>query len=144
MPHMGIVEQTSGERNFKEHKATRCRALGRFSFPPLAAQSQLASGEAQNAATFRGSAITSYQSPVHGLRLDHGFVLRQLRPQTPLQLLAEFRDLHSRHHNELARQHFARIVVIWQLAGYTAILAILVPAESPVRNCFRADELKAA
>src|SRR5207245_10950612 len=28
MLHMGIVEQTSGERNFKEHKATRCRALG--------------------------------------------------------------------------------------------------------------------
>ena len=117
MPHIGIVEQTIGERNFKERK-------GRHR-------------------TGRSSGVHQPRVTNHCSRLDHGFVLRQLRPQAPLQLLAEFRNLHSRHHDELTRQHFPRIIVIWQLAGHTAILAILVPAESPVRNCFRADELEA-
>ena len=51
-------------------------------------------------------------------------------------------DFHSRHHNELAAQHLPLLLIIGQLAAYAAILAILVPAESPIRNRFRADKLK--
>jgi hypothetical protein len=70
-------------------------------------------------------------------------IARQLRPQAPLQLLAQLADLHPRHHNELAAQHLARLVIIGQLAGDPAILTILIPAEPTVRDRFRADELKA-
>src|SRR6266403_1240359 len=75
---------------------------------------------------------------------SHRLILRQFYPQAPLQLLAELRNFHARHHDELARQHFARIVIIRQLASYTAILAILIPAKSPVGYGIRADELKAS
>src|SRR6266478_8671584 len=66
----------------------------------------------------------------------------QLRPQAPLQFLAHFRDFHPRHHDELAAQHLVRLVLIRQLARHAAILAILVPAEAPVRNRFGTDELE--
>src|SRR5258707_8658745 len=68
----------------------------------------------------------------------------QLRSQTPLQLLAQFGHFHARHHDEFAAQHLARFVIVRQLAGYATILAFLVPAESSIRNRFRADELEAA
>src|SRR5258706_3812875 len=77
------------------------------------------------------------------LRPVHGLVLRQLGAQAPLQLLAELGDFHSWHHDELAGQHLPRVIVVRQLAAHTAILAILIPAESPVRNGLRADELEA-
>src|SRR5579863_6473847 len=75
--------------------------------------------------------------------LAHGLILRQFGAQAPLQFLAQLGDFHSRHHDEFARQHLARIIVVRQLAAYPAILAILIPAEAPVRNRLRADELKA-
>src|SRR4030095_3455342 len=84
------------------------------------------------------------ESPVNSSGLDHSFILRQFGAQAPFELLAQLRDFHPRHHNELAGQHFPRIIVIRQLAAHSAILAILVPAESPIRNRLRADELKAA
>src|SRR6267143_3596240 len=71
-------------------------------------------------------------------------VRRQLRPQTPLQLLAQLRHFHARHHDKFAAQHLARLVVVRQLAGHPAVLAFLVPAESSIRNRFRANELEAA
>src|SRR6202022_2444496 len=74
----------------------------------------------------------------------NGRIRRQLGAQAPLQLLADFRDYNSRHDDKFAAHHFARFVVIGELAGNTAILALLVPAEAPVRNRFRADELKTA
>src|ERR1700730_12525350 len=69
---------------------------------------------------------------------------RQLRAQTPLQFLAQLRHFHARHYDELTAQHLARFIIIRQLAGNAAILAFLVPAESAVRDRFRADELETA
>ncbi len=66
----------------------------------------------------------------------------QLRAQAPFQFLAHFRDIHPRHHDELAAQHLVRFVLIRQLAAHTAILAILVPTEASIRYRFRTDELK--
>src|SRR5579862_3745666 len=77
------------------------------------------------------------------LRLNHGFILWQLRAQAPLQFLAQLIHFHARHHDELARQHLARLIIIRQLAAYPAILAILIPAEAPVRNGLRAEKLEA-
>jgi hypothetical protein len=73
-----------------------------------------------------------------------GGVRGELGAETPLQLLAHVGDFHAGHHDEFAGEHFARLVIIGELASYAAILAILIPAEAPVRNSFRADELKAA
>src|SRR6476620_9784946 len=81
---------------------------------------------------------------IFGLWLDDRLVLRQLSSQAPLELLAQFADFHSRHHDELTSQHFARVIVIRQLASYATVLAILVPAKPAIRNRLRADELKTA
>src|SRR6266446_1440686 len=78
------------------------------------------------------------------LLLGNCQVGRQLRPQTPLQLLAQLRHFHAGHHDKFAAQHLARLVVVRQLTRYAAILAFLVPAEASIRNRFRADELEAA
>src|SRR6267378_7201375 len=78
------------------------------------------------------------------LLLGNCEVGRQLRPQTPLQLLAQLRHFHAGHHDKFAAQHLARLVVVRQLAGHPAVLAFLVPAKSSVWNRFRADELEAA
>jgi len=74
----------------------------------------------------------------------NGCVRRQLGAQAPLQFLADFGDFHSGHDDEFAAQHLARFVVIGELAGNPAILALLVPAEAPVGDRFGTDELKAA
>ena len=71
----------------------------------------------------------------------HRGVGRQLRTQAPLQFLAQIGNFHAGHDNELAGEHFADFIVI---ATHAAILAILVPAETAVRNGFRADELETA
>src|SRR6266849_5734977 len=71
-------------------------------------------------------------------------IRRQLRPQAPLQLLAQLGHFHARHNDELAAQHFPRLVIIRQLAGNAAILAFLVPAEPSIRNGLWADKLKTA
>src|SRR5579859_1823939 len=78
-----------------------------------------------------GTRITNTPDPSP---MPNGRITRQLRPQAPLQLLAQLRDFHPRHHDELAAQHFPRFVVVRQLARYAAILAILVPAKPSVRN----------
>ena len=71
-------------------------------------------------------------------------IRRQLGAQAPFQFLADFRDFHSSHDNKFAAQHLASFVVIRELTGYTAILALLVPAEPAVGNRFGADELETA
>src|SRR5215471_6207972 len=68
----------------------------------------------------------------------------QFGAQAPLQLLTQFRDFHSRHHDELAREHFARLIVVGKLACDAAILTILIPAKTAIRDCFRTDELEAS
>jgi hypothetical protein len=70
-------------------------------------------------------------------------VSSELGAQAPPQFLAHFRHFHAGHYDELARKHFAGLVVVGQLAGHAAILAILIPAETPVRNGLWADELEA-
>src|SRR5262249_27053545 len=77
-------------------------------------------------------------------RLDYGFILRQFRLQAPFQFLAQFVHFHAGHDDELASQHFARLIVVRQLTAYTAILAILIPAEASVGNRLRAQKLEAA
>src|SRR5580704_8323048 len=78
------------------------------------------------------------------LLLWNRHIRRQLRAQAPLQLLAQLRDLHSRHDDKFAAQHFARLIIVGQLARHAAILALLIPAKASVRNRLRADELEAA
>jgi hypothetical protein len=74
----------------------------------------------------------------------NGGVGGELGSQTPLQFLAQIRDLHARHDDELAREHFAGFVVVGELADDAAVLTILVPAEATVGDGFGADELEAA
>src|SRR5713226_113111 len=69
-------------------------------------------------------------------------VRRQFRAQAPLQFLAHLHDFHPGHHDELAAQHLVWFVLIRQLTRHPAILAILIPAEAPVRNRFWTDKLK--
>ena len=76
--------------------------------------------------------------------LGDGGVGGELGAEAPLQLLAHFADFHTGHDDEFAGEHFARLVVIGKLAGDAAILAILIPAEAPVGDGFRADKLKTA
>src|SRR6266481_2226098 len=84
--------------------------------------------------------ISNFQFPFSGRDRR---VRRQLCSQAPLQFLAHFRDFHPGHHDELAAQHLVRLVLIRQLATHAAILAILIPAEAPIRNSLRADKLEA-
>ena len=74
----------------------------------------------------------------------NGRIRRKLGVQAPFQFLADFRDFHSGHDDKFAAQHFTRFVVIGELAGNTAILALLVPAEAPIRNRFGTNELETA
>jgi hypothetical protein len=70
--------------------------------------------------------------------------MAQLRPQAPHQLRRELGNVHSLGDDKLAAQDGPRLVVILQLAIDAAILALLIPAESPVWNRLRTDELEAA
>jgi hypothetical protein len=72
----------------------------------------------------------------------NGGIRRKLGAQAPLQFLADFGDFHSGHDDKFAAQHFARFVVIGELAGNPAILTLLVPAEAPVGDRFGTDELE--
>jgi hypothetical protein len=71
-------------------------------------------------------------------------IRRQLSPQAPLQLLTQLGNFHPSHYDELTAQHLSGLVIVRQLAGNSAVLAFLVPAESSVGNGFRADELETA
>jgi hypothetical protein len=77
------------------------------------------------------------------LLLRNGGVGRKLGAQAPLQFLAHVGNFHSGHNDEFARQHFARLIVVRELAGNATILAVLIPAKTAVRNGFRTDELEA-
>jgi hypothetical protein len=48
----------------------------------------------------------------------------------------------ERHNNKLAAEHFPGLIIIRELAGNTAVLAILIPAEAAVRNRLGTDELE--
>src|SRR5216684_5139077 len=78
------------------------------------------------------------------LALRDSGVRVELRPEAPLQLLAQLGNLHPRHNDEFATQHFPRLVVVRQLTRNATILAILVPAEAPVGNRLRTNELETA
>src|SRR5260370_16910005 len=86
-----------------------------------------------------GSANGSERSALR----DSG-VRMELCPEAPLQLLAQLGNLHPRHNDEFATQHFPRLVVVGQLTRNATILAILVPAEAPVRNRLRTNKLETA
>ena len=61
-----------------------------------------------------------------------------------LQFGADFGNFHAGAHQKLAAQEFVRAVFIGEFSDDAAILAILIPAETAVRDGFRADVLKAA
>ena len=68
----------------------------------------------------------------------------ELGTQTPFEFLAHFGDFHTRHDDEFTGEHLARLIVVGELTGYAAILAILIPAEAAVGDGLGADELEAA
>jgi hypothetical protein len=78
------------------------------------------------------------------LRLLSMGLLPQLVLQAILQFGADFADFHAGAHQELAAQKFMRSFFIGEFSDHAAILAVLVPTETPVRDRFRADVLKAA
>jgi hypothetical protein len=78
------------------------------------------------------------------LRLLSAGLLPQLVLQAILQFGADFADFHAGADQELAAQKFMRAVFIREFSDHAAILAVLIPAETPVRDRFRADVLKAA
>jgi hypothetical protein len=64
--------------------------------------------------------------------------------QTQSKFGTQLGDLHAGHHQKLATQHFAGLIVVRQFGHDAAILTILIPAETSVGNGLRADVLKAA
>src|SRR5580693_3911131 len=99
---------------------------------------QTRAGDKSRAAPGFSSAIDFLDS------VGNGSIGWEFGPETPLQLLAQLGNFHSLHDNELTAQHFPGLIVIGQLAGNAAILAILIPAKTAVGNRFRADELEAS
>jgi len=77
-------------------------------------------------------------------RYENACLLFQLALQAILQLGADLGNFHARAHHKLAAQEFVRAVFIGEFCDHAAILAILIPAEAPVGDGFRADVLKAA
>lgn len=71
-------------------------------------------------------------------------LLPQLILEAILQFGADFRNFHAGAHQKLAAQEIVRAVFIGEFSDDAAILAILIPAETPVRDGFRADVLEAA
>jgi hypothetical protein len=59
------------------------------------------------------------------------------------QLGTHVRNLHPGHDNELAALHLPRLIIVRELGLNAAILAILIPAETAVRNRLGAEKLKA-
>src|ERR1700741_4903413 len=76
--------------------------------------------------------------------LANGGARRELGTQTPLELLTHFGDFHAGHNDEFTRKHLARLVVVGELAGHAAILAVLIPAKAAARNGVRANEMAAS
>jgi hypothetical protein len=82
--------------------------------------------------------------PTKTMLFGDGGVGWEFGAQTPLQFLAEVGNFHARHDDEFAGEHFARLIIVGKLTGDAAVLAILIPAESAVRNGLGADELETA
>src|SRR6185436_9496628 len=70
--------------------------------------------------------------------------LLQRGPKAALQLRTDRSNLHPGHHDKFAAKHFPRLVIVRQFRHYPAILAILVPAETPVRNRLWTQKLETA
>ena len=71
-------------------------------------------------------------------------LLAQLVLEAILQFRADLCNFHARAHQELAAQEVMREVFIGELADDAAILAVLIPAKTPVRDSLRTYVLKAA
>jgi hypothetical protein len=84
------------------------------------------------------------QTPAKQLFSPEESLLAQLVLQAILQFRADFADFHACANQELATQQFVRAIFIREFSYNAAILAILIPAETPVRNGFRTDVLEAA
>src|ERR1700733_5606802 len=74
----------------------------------------------------------------------HDLGLAQFCTQASDQLRCEFRDGHAFRDDEFAAQNGASLILIRELAVHSAILALLIPAETSVGNRFGADELEGA
>jgi hypothetical protein len=66
----------------------------------------------------------------------------ELGTEAPLEFLAHVGNFHAGHNDEFAREHFAGLVVIGELAAHTAVLTILIPAKAAIGNGFRTNELE--
>jgi hypothetical protein len=71
-------------------------------------------------------------------------LLAKLASEAAHELRGKLGNAHAGGNHELAAQDRARAVIVGQLAVDPAVLAFLIPAETPVRNCLGADELKTA
>src|ERR1700732_1101247 len=84
----------------------------------------------------------------NSLRFRQGFRTRRGLPQFCPEATHEFRrqvgNSHAFGNQELATQDGTGLVVVGQLAIYSAMFATLVPTKPAIGNCFRADELKGA
>ena len=83
-----------------------------------------------------------------GLNLPATIRWKSLLPQLILEAILQFGadlgDFHARAYQKFAAQEFMRAVFIGEFSDHAAILAVLIPAKTPVGNRFRADVLKAA
>jgi hypothetical protein len=77
-------------------------------------------------------------------RVETGKLLIQLGLKAILQFWADFGDFHAWAHQEFAAQEFMGAVFIGEFSNDAAILAVLIPAETPVWNGLRTDVLEAA
>jgi hypothetical protein len=71
-------------------------------------------------------------------------LLPQLILEAILQFWADLGNFHAGAYQKLAAQEIVRALFIGEFSDDAAILAILIPAETPVRDGFRADVLEAA
>jgi len=75
-------------------------------------------------------------------------ILRLLLAKFPLQAIlelgADLGNFHARAYQKLATEQFVRLIFVQELSGDAAILAVLIPAESAVRDGFGANVLKGA
>jgi hypothetical protein len=70
--------------------------------------------------------------------------LSQFRPETANEFRRQVGDIHTLGNQEFTTQDGTRLIVVRQLAIDPAVLAVLVPTETAVRNRLWADELKGA
>jgi hypothetical protein len=63
--------------------------------------------------------------------------------QAEFQLRTDFTDLHPGAHHEFTTQHLVGFIFVGKFADHPAILAILIPTKSSVRDGFRTEVLKA-